>query len=132
LYAVLVGLPLAGISVVLHFGQNLGTSPSFGGSWRLEANALPMCGSAAGEPVTLLIEQSGPALMVRGWGKPLTGRVAGDGFVVADSARRMAARREGGKKGDRFAGWAHGIGCHPDSMPVRATRLRLPRNVAGH
>ena len=132
LYAALVGVPLVGVSAVLHIGQNLTTSPSFGGSWRLEVNPGPGCDPVVERPVTLLIEQSGPALTVRGWGESLRGRVIGEGFVVGDSVRRIEAQRTGGRNGDRFEGTAHGIPCPVAATPVRATRLSLPRNLTGH
>ena len=132
LYAALVGLPLVGVSAVLHFGQNLKTSPSFGGSWRLEVNPGRGCDPVGERPVTLVIEQSGPALSVRGWGESLSGRVIGEGFVVGNSGRGIEAHREGGRNGDRFEGTAHGPRCPAPGSPVRATRLSLPRNLTGH
>jgi hypothetical protein len=131
LYLILVGLPALGTSLVLRAGKSLRAPASFAGSWQVEATPESACRRA----LQLTIEQSGPVLEVRTpEGNRLLGQVRNDSFEVAGSdGRRIRARQRPARPVSEWEGLAKGLPCDsPGALPVRATRVGLPREVRGH
>jgi len=69
LYIVIVGLPIAGTSIVLESGRNLQALPAIGGTWTVQTSSHSTdqgCASPAGSGVatTMIVEQSGENLVL--------------------------------------------------------------------
>ena len=131
LYLVFVGLPLMGMSVVLQVGRRLHAPVSFGGSWQVEARPRSSCAQLTDQ---LLIEQSGPALQITTRaGEHLAGQVNASGFTAQGAGDlRIEAHRRPGREAE-WEGTADGIPCDSArGVPIRAIRLRLPRDLTGH
>lgn len=80
LYLVLVGIPMIGVLVTLHLGNQLDPSPAFGGAWRL-AITTPTEAAACRPPQGILrVEQSGRRARVRFGGSEAPAVVESTGF----------------------------------------------------
>lgn len=152
-YAVLVGIPVAGLLVILRVGQALEAPPSIGGDWQVEASlpaVLPSPCAALVRPATqsaLTVSQSGVylSLTYRGGATAgMDGTLRGDSlFTGAAPVSRVAPRTARCEPGDgialrarveRSAGSARmtGVislpGC-PECGEVPFTATRLPGEV---
>ncbi|HKG97794.1 MAG TPA: hypothetical protein VKA97_08265 [Pyrinomonadaceae bacterium] len=71
IYLLMVGTPLLGVLVVLHFGQRIPPTPSVAGAWTMQADFASLSSSPCAELVrrieqpALLITQSGMYLQLR-------------------------------------------------------------------
>ena len=90
LYLFLVGVPLAGLALILRAGDGLAAPPPIGGAWRVEeGQALP---AAADTGRTFAISQSGQHVEVAFGGHTLRGRFSGDSLVAERRMSRMMTR----------------------------------------
>jgi hypothetical protein len=79
-YAALVGLPVAGLAVVLHAGRALSAPPSLAGEWQLVPPGYVRRAQAAVDPehLRVTVSQSGTELGVTVMRREFRGRLSGD------------------------------------------------------
>jgi hypothetical protein len=113
LYAVIVGLPVAGIVTVLESGADLKAAPSLAGTWVVESQPAQDCAEMASpQTLTLAIQQSGVAVTIA---------------LPEDGWRQLSGRIEwGGETPARVSASAGGA----DRSPTRITELRAELTAA--
>lgn len=136
-YALMVGLPTAGVLGILHVGRGLRAPHAVGGEWRIDAG--PLAGSA------LVVEQSGEHVSVILPLKPerrLRGKLRGESLELAHAGTRITHMSAcGAERGttlrasvdaSRMTGavTVGGAGC--PSIPIEATRAPKPAARGGH
>ncbi|HEX9937233.1 MAG TPA: hypothetical protein VGB15_08920, partial [Longimicrobium sp.] len=88
-YLFLVGIPLAGLALILRAGNGLTAPPPIAGAWRVEGHPLP---AAADTGRTFAISQSGQHVEVVIGRHSLRGRFTGDSLVAERRISRMMTR----------------------------------------
>jgi hypothetical protein len=87
-YLCLVGVPLAGLAMILRAGDGLTAPPPIAGAWRVEGQAAL---AAAESARTFAISQSGQHVEVAFGGHSMRGRFSGDSLVAEGDASARGA-----------------------------------------
>lgn len=134
LYLLLVGVPVAGVAMVLRAGRTIVPPPYVGGTWRLTMEPDTLCRVEPPDSLLMLVEQSGPHLEVTfddSAKTRLKGRAYGVHFRVSGAAVSMHAAVRRGT--DSIRGSLVGMPCQAArSSRIRGRRILAPNESEAH
>jgi hypothetical protein len=136
LYLLLVGIPVAGVALVLRLGRSIVPPPYVGGTWRMTMSPDSLCRSDLKVDSLLMeVSQSGPHIAVRladSRGTRLKGRAYGVHFRVSSSdAIHLHASVKRGT--NQIRGILVGLPCSAARKTLlRGRRILAPNEMESH